>query len=182
VGDFNNDKRLDIVVTNYGTNNVMILLGSGYGTISSKMTYSTGSNSQPCWVAIGDLNNDNRLDIVVANSGNDNVGILFGYGDGTFSSQITYSTGVRSQPSSVIIGHFNNDTRLDIAVANYGSNAVGVFFGYGNGSFASQILFSAGFNSHPFALGSGDVNKDNLSDIFITNYGYGNIQVLFKLC
>jgi hypothetical protein len=182
VGDFNNDTRLDIAVANYGTNNIMILLGSGYGTISSEIIYSTGTNSQPCWIAIDDLNNDNRLDIVVANSGNDNVGILFGYGNGTFSSQITYSTGVKSQPSSVIIDDFNNDTRLDIAVANHGGNTVGVFFGYGNGSFASQFLFSAGFESRPLALASEDVNQDNMSDIVIANNGYGNIEILLKLC
>jgi hypothetical protein len=182
VEDFNNDTRLDIVVANYGTNNVMILLGSGYGTFTSEMTYATGNNSQPCWVAIGDLNNDSRLDIVIANSGSDNVGVLLGYGNGTFSSQISYSTGIKSQPSSVTIGDFNNDTRLDLAVANYGSNIVGLLFDYGNGSFASQIRFSAGFDSRPLALASGDVNNDNVSDIIIANNGYGTIQILLKPC
>jgi hypothetical protein len=128
------------------------------------------------------MNNDRILDIVVANSNNGNIGVFLGYGNGTFSSQIAYSTGVRSQPSSVTIGDFNNDTRLDIAVANYGSNNVALLFGDGNASFASQISFSASFDSRPLALASGDVNNDNVSDIIIANNGYGTIQILLKPC
>ena len=42
------------------------------------------------------------LDIVVANSGNDNnISVLLGYGDGSFANQTTYSTG--SSPSSLLL-------------------------------------------------------------------------------
>ena len=47
VGDFNNDRRLDIVVANYWTNNIGVFLGDGNGTFSSQKTYSTGYNSGP---------------------------------------------------------------------------------------------------------------------------------------
>jgi hypothetical protein len=173
---------LDVVIANIGTDNIMILFGSGYGTFVSHTIYPTGIDSYPCWVAVGDFNNDSRLDIVVANSGTNNIGIFLSNGTGTFSSQITYSTGLDSQPYSVAVLDFNNDTRLDIAVANYGSNSVGVFFGNGNGSFTSQLIFNTGFDSHPFAVVVGDVNKDNLTDIIATNNGYGNIDILFKEC
>ncbi len=182
VGDFDNDTRLDVVVANNGTDNIMVLFGSGYGTFVSHTTYPTGIDSYPCWVAVGDFNNDSRLDIVVANSGTNNIGIFLSNGTGTFSNQITYSTGLDSQPYSVVVLDFDNDTRLDVAVANYGSNSVGVFFGYGNGSFSSQLLFNTGFDSHPFALVVGDVNKDNLTDIIATNNGYGNVDILLKEC
>jgi hypothetical protein len=182
VGDFDNDTRLDVVVANNGTDNVMVLFGSGYGTFISQTTYSTGYGSHPCWVAVGDFNNDSRLDIVVANSGTNNVGIFICNGTGTFSSQMTYSTGLGSQPYSVAVLDIDNDTRLDIAVANYGTNSLGVLLGYGNGSFASQLIFDTGFNSRPFALVAGDINKDNITDVVATNDGYGNIDILSKEC
>ncbi len=182
VGDFNNDTRLDIVVANNGTDNVMVLFGSDYGTFVSQTTYSTGYSSYPCWVAVGDFNNDSRLDIAVANSGTNNVGVFLSNGTGTFSNQITYSTGLGSQPYSVAVLDFDNDTRLDIAVANYGTNSVGVLLGYGNGSFASQLIFNTGFDSHPSALVVGDINKDNLTDIVATNNEYGNVDILSKNC
>jgi hypothetical protein len=182
VGDFNNDTRLDVVVANNGTDNVMILFGSGYGTFVSRMPYPTGNNSHPCWVAVGDFNNDSRLDIVVANSGSNNVGIFLSNGTGTFSNQITYSTGLDSQPYSVAVLDFDNDTRLDITVANYGSNSLVVYFGDGNGSFTNQSTFNTGFDSHPFAVVAGDVNNDNLTDIIAINNGYGNIDIVLKEC
>ena len=84
IGDFNNDTHSDIVVANNGTNNIMVLFGSGYGTFLGQITYFTGNNSQPCWVAVGDVNNDSRFDIVVANSGNDNVGVFLANDTGHF--------------------------------------------------------------------------------------------------
>ncbi|CAF0725177.1 unnamed protein product [Adineta steineri] len=182
VGDFNNDTRLDVVITNNATNNVKVIFGSGYGTFLYDITYSTGNSSQPCSVCVADLNNDNRLDFVVANAGINTISIFLSNGTGTFSNQITYSTGVRSQPTSVVILDFNNDTQLDIAVASYGTSHIGVYFGYGNGSFMNQQIFSSGFNSHPFALAVGDIDNNNLTDIIATNNGYGNIDILMKTC
>ncbi|CAF0890611.1 unnamed protein product [Adineta steineri] len=182
VGDFNNDTRLDVVITNNATNNVKVIFGSGYGTFLYDITYSTGNASQPCSVSVADLNNDNRLDFVIANSGINTISIFLSNGTGTFSNQINYSTGVSSQPYSVVILDFNNDTQLDIAVASYGTSHIGVYFGYGNGSFMNQQIFSSGFNSHPFALAVGDIDNNNLTDIIATNNGYGNIDILMKTC
>ncbi|CAF4188254.1 unnamed protein product, partial [Adineta steineri] len=182
VGDFNNDTRLDVIITNNATNNVKVIFGSGYGTFLYDITYSTGNDSQPSSVCVADLNNDNRLDFVVANSGINTISIFLSNGSDTFSNQITYSTGVSSQPYSVVILDFNNDTRLDIAVASYGTSYIGVYFGYGNGSFMNQQIFSSGFNSHPFALAVGDIDNNNLTDIIATNNGYGNIDILMKTC
>jgi hypothetical protein len=160
----------------------MILFGSGYGTFVSNTSYSTGNGSYSCAVAVGDFNNDGRLDIVVANSGTNNVGIFLSNGTGTFSNQITYSIDPDSQPYSVAVLDFDNDTRLDIAVANYGSNSMVILFGDGNGTFTNESTFNTGFDSHPFALVVGDVNNDNVTDVIATNDGYGNIDILFKEC
>ena len=100
-------------------NNVGILLGYGNGTFADIMTYSTGTGSMPTCVRVGDFNNDNISDIAVANYGTNNIVVLFGFGDGTFLLGTAYSTGIGSQPYALAIGDFNNDARLDIAVANY---------------------------------------------------------------
>ena len=66
--------------------------------------------------------------------------------------------------------------------ASYGANSVGVFFGFGNGSFMNQLIFPTGYGSHPSALAIGDVNNNKLTDIVATNNGYGNIDILMKTC
>ncbi|CAF0742600.1 unnamed protein product [Adineta steineri] len=180
--DFNNDNQMDVVVTNNGADNIMILFGSGYGTFISQMTYSTGMGSQPSSVAVEDLNKDGRLDIVVTNSGTNNIVVFLGNNISNFSNPMTYSTGLRSQPNAVAIVDFDNDGQLDIAIASYGANSMGVFLGYGNGSFMNQLIFPTGFGSHPIALATGDINKDKLIDIVAVNDGYGNIDILMKTC
>ena len=76
VADFNNDTRLDIVVTNQNDNDVSVLLGHGNGTFASLISFSLAFGSNPFLVATGDLDNDRKLDIVVANEGIDNLNIL----------------------------------------------------------------------------------------------------------
>ncbi len=135
----------------------------------------TGNGSQPRSFVIGDFNNDDHMDIGVANSGTDNIGIFLGYGRISFASQKVFLTGPNSFPYSITAGDFNNDTFLDIVVANYNSNNVGVFLGRGNGSFANQTSYPAG--SGPQSVAVGDFNNDTILDIIVANYGSNNLGI-----
>ena len=179
VGDFNNDKRSDFVVTNLDTDNVDVFIGYGNSTFSVMSSYSTGSRSAPVSIVVGDFNNDGRLDLAVANSHTENIGVLFGYGDGTFSNQITYSTGSGSQPYFLAIGDLNNDNQLDIAVANYGSNSFSVLLGCGNGTFFSPLNYFIADGSQPLSIAVSDFNDDNRLDIVVTSSGTDNVGVFF---
>jgi hypothetical protein len=134
VNDLNNDNHLDIVTVFVYSDNIGVLLGYGNGIFGDTMTYSTGHNSYPIAVVVSDFNNDHQLDIAVSNSGTNNVGILLGYGNGSFATIMTFSTGDGSFPLGIAVGDFNNDHRLDIVVANFGTNTVGILLGYGNGT------------------------------------------------
>lgn len=63
VAEFNNDNNLDVVVIYASNSNVGVLLGNGNGTFAAETTLSTGYNSFPQLVAVGDLNRDDYLDI-----------------------------------------------------------------------------------------------------------------------
>ena len=139
-----------------------------------------GHDSRPHHVAVGDFNQDGHLDLVVANSNTDNIGLLIGYGNGTFFEQMTYPTGTGSNPYSIVVGNFDNDAFLHIVVTNYGMNSIGVLLGDGNGSFGSPILTSL-CASRPLSSAKGDFNKDNPLYIAVANYGTLTIAVLFGL-
>jgi hypothetical protein len=182
VGDFNNDDKMDISVANSDTDNIGIFLGYGNLSFANEIKYSTGFQSSPYAIAVGDFNNDTYLDIVVANYGSDNVGIFLGYGNGSFTNQTSYSTSSGFSPRSVAVTDFNNDTILDIVIAYQDSNNLGVFLGHGNGTFANAISFSLGYGSHPFSVVVGDFNDDKKVDIAIANDGTDSLNILLQTC
>ena len=65
VGDVNGDGKPDLVVANYGTNTVSVLLGNGNGTFQAQTTFAT--DSRPRSVTVADVNGDGKPDLVVAN-------------------------------------------------------------------------------------------------------------------
>jgi hypothetical protein len=125
-GDFNSDTRHDVVVANYASGSVSIFLGYGNDSFTNQTMYSTGSDTYPYFVAVGDFNNDISLDIIIVIQGTNNVGILLGYGNGTFSSITLIPMGYGSNPFSVLVGDFNNDIKLDLAVANAGTDSLSI--------------------------------------------------------
>jgi hypothetical protein len=180
VGHLNNDPYLDIVIANFGIDNVGVLFGHGDGTFENVTMYSTGKNSEPLSIALGYFNNDTLLDIIVANSNTDNIGIYFGSRNGTFENFTTYSTGIASYPVSVIVGDFNDDSIPDIVVANAGTSNIGIFIGYGNGCFADQISYPIGYDSYPNSVVFGNFNNDSWIDIAVANYVASSINILLN--
>jgi hypothetical protein len=66
------------------------------------------------------VNNDYQLDIVVTNSGTNNVCILFGYGNGTVTNQTWYALSYDYRLNWIVFKDLNNDGREDIAVTASG--------------------------------------------------------------
>ncbi|CAF3204207.1 unnamed protein product [Rotaria socialis] len=90
---------------------------------------------------------------------------------------MTYPTGTGSYPYSVVVSDFNNDTALDIVVVNEDTNNVGVFLGYGSGTFSIMILFSMGYGSRAFSAVAGDFNADTKLNLVVANDGTDNLYV-----
>jgi hypothetical protein len=145
-GDFNGDGVPELAVANAGNpqigddGNISILLGNGDGTFQSANNFVAGKN--PVSIAVGDFNGDNRLDMVVANSGSGNVSVLLGDGDGTFRTPVDYAVG--TGPDSIAIGDLNGDHKLDLAVTVHPANIVSVLLGNGDGSFQAHVDYDIG--------------------------------------
>ncbi|CAF5054159.1 unnamed protein product [Rotaria sp. Silwood1] len=177
IGDFNNDTRLDMVVANSYSNTVSVLLRYDRGALANETTFSSGDGSRLQSVVVFDLNNDSFLDIVVANDGTNNIGVLLGNGNGTFRDQLKFSTGVHSHPHSIALGDFNVDDQMDIAVANRVTKNIILFLGDGNGMFESQDSNDNVYDATPLFIGAGDLNNDETSEIIVTYYGIDNVDV-----
>jgi hypothetical protein len=165
VADFNNDNQVDIAVTNNGIGNLGIFFGHGNGTFVPQITYSTGIDSHPQQITVGDFNQDNQLDIAIADSKNDRVYVFPGFGNGSFAAITTYDTISGSSPYSIAAIDFNNNNQSDIAIANYGANNVLVLLDYSIKPSARQTNYYDGWSSNVFAVAIGDLNNDHIFDI-----------------
>jgi hypothetical protein len=177
VGDFNNDTRLDLVIANNLGDTMSVLLGRSNEVFRFQVSLTTGSDSRPRSLFIGDLNGDDRMDIAVVYSNTHSIGIFFGNSNITFAPPVTYSTGPNTSPYSIAVGDFNNDKQPDIVVANYRANNLGIFLGRDIGTFASQATYSTGFASGPYAVAVDDMNKDGALDIVVANYEANDLGI-----
>jgi hypothetical protein len=134
VADLNGDGIPDLVVANRGSNDVSILFGHGRG---AAWTLEFGPRLQagigPDAVAVQDVYGNGIPDILVANSGSNDVYLLRGLGRGFFDDKnpVTFQTGV--DPVFVYVGHFDAQGGLDLVTVNAGSDDLSVFAGFGAG-------------------------------------------------
>jgi hypothetical protein len=85
------------------------------------VSYPTGGTGA-CSVAVADLNGDGILDVVVANSISETVGVLLGTEDGTLQPAATYSAG--EQTGTIMIADLNGEGKPEVVIATGGSVSV----------------------------------------------------------
>mgnify|MGYP001565554459 CR=1 FL=1 len=85
----------DLVVANYGPNNVSTLLGNGDGTFQEQRTFPAVDG--PWSLAIGHFNQDAFEDLTVTNYYSNTISVLLGNGDGTFQAQFTFPVGYNTR-------------------------------------------------------------------------------------
>jgi hypothetical protein len=119
-GDLRQNGTLDLVIPSGQSSSVCVVLGNNDGTFPHPVVYTVGN--APEGLALGDVNNDGILDLVVADTGDDGlVSVLIGNGDGTFAAKTDYSVG--NGPINVALADYNGDGLLDLATANQVSTA-----------------------------------------------------------
>jgi hypothetical protein len=161
--DFNNDGKLDLLVSGG------LFLGTGTGNfnlpISLASVYVFDS---------GFIDGDNYLDIIYANSAQNNstITVLKGVGNGSFTSvnNFTFAQSI----GTIKLADLNNDTKNDIVLNNIiaSTNSIVTFIGNGNNQFTLLNNYSVAITttSTPAHFNVGDINNDGYIDIASLNY------------
>jgi uncharacterized protein YfaP (DUF2135 family) len=198
LADVNGDGKLDVLVANptqpHGLEGVVgVLIGRGDGTLKKVRTFSSGG-FEASSIAVGDVNGDGHPDLIVGNycatiqcpaSGDGNVVVFNGNGDGTFQSPQTFDSAGYGVVA-VAVADLDNDGHLDLVALNTTGHAlirglIAVLRGDGNGSFQVDGTYST--RGHfPSAIAVVNINGDKRPSLVATNgndgSGDGSVAVL----
>ena len=136
----------------------------------------------PGAVTLADLTGNGILDLIVANSGSNNVLIYMGKGNGTFDTTALngghgFFTG--TNPVGITVADVNGDGRPDLIVADKGSNDVSILFNekVGNSfTFVPGPRLSAGLG--PVATALVDLNGNGRPDLLIADSSANQVLLL----
>ena len=190
VGDLNGDGFDDSVsvrVTGTHLSTVYVQLSNGDGTFSESTLTTPNYASE---VAIEDINNDGRPDIVAfgyrdrTSFNRAQSSAFLGNGNGTFGSAVTSSIydsiNITWRADSIGLADVNGDGNLDLVFQDHEDiMQTGEYFyslqaslGNGSGGFTgTPFNLFIGIDS-PGSFALGDLNGDNLADIAFTNSAF----------
>ena len=184
IGDFNRDGIPDLVVAHCGNSGgdgcetggfVDVWLGKGDGTFQVPTQKYNSGGIAAMSVAVGDLSNDGKLDLVVVNNNVQDdpagsVGVLLGNGDGTFQAATAYASGGPGG-TSIAVTDLNHDGQLDVVASNVCADIedckggiVGTLLGNGDGTLQPVVVYQSGGLSTTW-LAAADLNGDGNNDV-----------------
>jgi hypothetical protein len=125
-GDFDKDGNQDFAALERDSASILLYRGMGGGLVAENGTVDRGTTGGPGFLFAVDVDNDEDIDLVSANS--QNISVLRNDGAGTFSLEATtYGTGTVGTSREVVSGDFNGDGFADLAVAHTSAVEDGVF-------------------------------------------------------
>jgi hypothetical protein len=145
-GDFNRDGAADLVgVANFnnGTQtHLAVYMNNGSGSFQtpSVITGTTGAGA----VAVGDFNQDGKLD--VAFTSGPQVGVAYGNGNGTFAAPVFHA--VNGAADSIVVADFNDDGKPDIATLSDSTKKVTILTNTGTSFTSSSFTVPLYYSSH----------------------------------
>jgi len=164
--------------------------GVAPGTPSLAADQEFAAGDWPEAVALGDINGDGLLDIVVANEYENTVSVLLnttppGATTPTFAPQQKFIL-FDFYANSLALADLTRDGKLDIIVGYEEDDVVSVLqnttvTGSATASFATRLDFNTeGTNGYGAMVAVGDINGDGYPDIVATDWGMDTVSVLLN--
>ncbi|MEM6980003.1 MAG: FG-GAP-like repeat-containing protein, partial [Planctomycetota bacterium] len=174
-GDFDGDGRDDIVAISTG-GDVQLFITNDDGTLGAPAVRNVGNVRwwhQP--MSTGDVNADNRTDVIVGNFDDSEVLVLLGNADGTLAAPITIAAA--GGVIATATGDLDGNGFLDVAVSIAGGR-VQTFLGDGAGGFTAGVTVTAPGDLESIAVG--DINGDRRDDVVVGNASGQDVSIFLS--
>jgi len=173
VADFNDDGKLDFVLSHLFSANCELFLNRGEkGTFEFEpfLLENTGA----FW-AIGidaaDFNNDDIPDFIIAPNSDGPFWVNIGNGDHSFATHSFTRPPGANRAYGIAAADFikDDDGNADLAVSY--ENSLDIYAGNGNGAFELAYSYDLPMMNKNSPLDNGDFNHDGNQDLIVGNYG-----------
>jgi hypothetical protein len=131
-GDIDNDNKPELAISDYNGSAVLVYKNmSGTGTLMYGTYVSFATGSYPQYNAITDIDNDNKPDLLVANSIGNSISVLKNtattgvINSSSFATKVDFVTGFN--PQNFTLADLNFDGRRELIVPNHNSGTFSVF-------------------------------------------------------
>ena len=184
--DFDGDGKADLSVPNQQTNNVSVLRNRTYGSTLSFESRTevglSGTTPDPYGIAMGDLDNDGRPDIVTANRTSRNITAFRNTGiqskPARFAPGTNFPVTAPQDLSWIALSDFDGDGRRDAVSAGTSTVLVSRNTTPAPGSinFALSVNFTV--VGGPRSVAAADFDLDGKPDIATANFSNHTVSVL----
>jgi hypothetical protein len=178
--DVNSDGKLDILTPNLKGNAIMSMLGDGKGGFQKAASGPFPAQTRPGYIAVADLNGDEKPDVIATHDDYPLVVVLLGDGAGGFKPTADSPLRPSFAVWGVATGDVNGDHLVDLVCGSQGNEGVAILLGDGKGGFEearSQSLPAGEFSGY---VALADFDKDGKLDIAAASYGSGEVTVFMN--
>ncbi|MCA9751290.1 MAG: VCBS repeat-containing protein, partial [Gemmatimonadetes bacterium] len=162
VSELDGDGIADLVVANYLSNDVTVLLSNG-GMPQVSASVPTGIGPIAIWP--DDFDGDGINDVAVANTTSGSISILLNAGDGTLVPGVTVNA--VGAPFALVGADFDQDGDQDLAVTEVDPNGARVHWNDGTGAFPTREWLPIG--GFPLDLAVADFDNDGRPDLIVVD-------------
>lgn len=183
VKDLNNDKYPDIVITPFLSSNVYVLENqSSTNVVNFKEATSFSVSGNIVNIAIGNLNNDQKPDIIVTKLTTSNISLLpnTSIDKSSISFGAQYDVMTAERPWGVDLGDLNGDGKLDISIAsiNESSRYLNIFINKSTNASFSFDKYDVTTNEKARNIKIGDIDGNGKPDLVFTGIGNNKISII----
>ena len=162
--DIDGDGDWDVVNANHAASNLAVMVNTN-GVLGTPTFIESGVDGEYA-LNSGDMNNDGISDLVVGGQDSQEIIVLLGNGDGTFTAKPPQDAG--GAVWKLVLGDVNGDGKLDVAAVNGDSDSASILLGNGDGTLGTPAVFNTSGTEVGTVLG--DLDGDGDLDWVISSF------------